>query len=151
MEKNYPDLTELRTRVKNGEPLRVWYSQDPDEMCGFWWLMFELEDLENIQIHGVTLPPYCERPDGVVIIWNKWEEVSPEEWSPFLAEENLLPRNFRRCCAWDWRDLLLENAALRAVVNGKLVSASEDLYDCFIRKDVAPARYRKRRETTKKP
>ncbi|MGN0134829.1 MAG: DUF1835 domain-containing protein, partial [Anaerotignum sp.] len=77
MEKPYPDLTELRTRAENGEPLRVWYSQDPDEMCGFWWLMSELEDLEDIQIHGIELPSYYECTNGDVIIWDKWEEVAP--------------------------------------------------------------------------
>lgn len=145
MEKAYPDLTELRTRAENGEPLRVWYSQDPDEMCGFWWLMSELEDLEDIQIHGIELPSYYERPDDVVIIWDKWEEVAPEEWPLFLSKENLLPRNFRRGCALEWQELVWEDAPLRAVVNGKLVSASEKLYDCFLRKDVEPAQHRKRR------
>ncbi len=145
MEKAYPDLTELRTKAENGEPLRVWYSQDPDEMCGFWWLMSELEDLEDIQIHGIELPSYYERPDDVVIIWDKWEEVAPEEWPLFLSKENLLPRNFRRGCALEWQELVWEDAPLRAVVNGKLVSASEKLYDCFLRKDVEPAQHRKRR------
>lgn len=145
MEKAYPDLTELRIRMENGEPLRVWYSQDPDEMCGFWWLMSELEDLEDIQIHGIELPSYYERPDDVVIIWDKWEEVAPEEWPLFLSKENLLPRNFRRGCALEWQELVWEDAPLRAVVNGKLVSASEKLYDCFLRKDVEPAQHRKRR------
>ena len=114
-------------------------------MCGFWWLMSELEDLEDIQIHGIELPSYYERPDDVVIIWDKWEEVAPEEWPLFLSKENLLPRNFRRGCALEWQELVWEDAPLRAVVNGKLVSASEKLYDCFLRKDVEPAQHRKRR------
>ena len=145
MEKNYPDLTELRTRAEHGEPLRVWYSQDPDEMAGFFWLMSELEDLEDIQIHGIELPSYYECANGDVIIWERWGEVAPEEWSLFLSEENLLPRNFRRGCALEWKELVWEDAPLRAVVNGKLVSASEKLYDCFLRKDVEPAQHRKRR------
>lgn len=145
MEKPYPDLTELRIRAENGEPLRVWYSQDPDEMGGFFWLMSELEDLETIQIHSIELPSYFECPNGDVIVWEKWGEVAPEEWPLFLSCENLLPRNYRRGCALEWQQLLWENAPLRAMVNGKLVSASETLYDCFLRKDIAPAAYRSRR------
>lgn len=145
MGKNYPDLTVLRMRAENGEPLRVWYSQDPDEMAGFWWPMSELEDLEDIQIHGIELPSYYECTNGDVIIWEKWCEVSPEEWPLFLSKGNLLPRNYRRGCALEWQELVWEDAPLRAVVNGKLVSASEKLYDCFLRKDVEPAQHRKRR------
>ena len=145
MEKPYPDLTELRLRAENGESLRIWYSHDPDEMTGFFWLMYELEDLEEIQIHGITLPPYFECANGDVIVWEKWEEVAPEEWSLFLSCENPIPRNYRRGCALEWQQMLWENTPFRAMVNGKLVSASETLYDCFLRKDIAPAAYRNRR------
>ena len=145
MDKPYPDLTELRLRAESGEPLRIWYSHDPDEMCGFFWLMYELEDLEGIQIHGITLPPYFECANGDVIVWEKWEEVAPEEWSLFLSCQNRIPRNYRRGCALEWQQMLWENTPFRAMVNGKLVSASETLYDCFLRKDIAPAVYRRRR------
>lgn len=80
IQKEYPDLTELRTKAENGEPLRVWYSQALDEMCGFYRLMSQLEDLEEIELHGIQLPSYYERPDGVIIIWKSWAEVSSEEW-----------------------------------------------------------------------
>ena len=114
-------------------------------MPGFFWLMYELEDLEEIQIHGITLPPYFECANGDVIVWEKWEEVAPEEWSLFLSCENPIPRNYRRGCALEWQQMLWENTPFRAMVNGKLVSASETLYDCFLRKDIAPAAYRNRR------
>lgn len=144
MEKEYPDLSELRMRAERGEPLRVWYSQDPDEMAGFWWLMSELEYLEDIEIHGIELPSYYEQPDGTVIIWDKWGEVSPEEWALFLAETKPVPRNYRRGCAMEWQQLVWEDAPLRAMVNGKLVSASEKLYEQFLRIDVEPAAHRKK-------
>ena len=142
MEKPYPDLTELRIRADQGEPLRIWYSHDPDELCGFFWLMSELEDLENIQVHGIVLPSYFECPNGDVIVWEKWGEVAPEEWILFLSQENPLPRNYRRGCALEWQQMLWENTPFRVTVNGKLVSASETVYDCFLRKDVKPAAYR---------
>lgn len=143
-EKKLPDLAELRARAKNAEALRVWYSQDPDEMCGFYWLMEKLEDLEDIEIHGIPLPAYWEHPDGIVICWDKWEEVSASEWKPFLQKENLLPRNFRKGCAWEWQEMEKENAPLRAVINGKLCSASEHLYASFLRRNAEPSQHRKR-------
>lgn len=143
-EKKFPDLTKLRARVENGEPLRIWYSQDPDEMCGFYWLLEKLEDLEDIRLHGIPLPTYWERPDGIVICWDKWEEVSASEWKPFLSKKNPLPRNFRKGCALEWRELEKENAPLRAVINGKLCSASEQLYASFLRQDAEPSQHRKR-------
>lgn len=104
--------------------------------------MSELEDLENIQVHGIELPSYFECPNGDVIVWEKWGEVAPEEWILFLSQENPLPRNYRRGCALEWQQMLWENAPFRVTVNGKLVSASETVYDCFLRKDVKPAAYR---------
>ena len=139
MEKAFPDLTELRMRAENGEPLRVWYSQAPDEMCGFDWLMSQLEDLEEIELHGIRLPSYYECTNGDVILWKSWEEVAPEEWSPFLAEKNPIPRNFRRGCAWEWQELAEENAPLRAVVNGRPVSVPVQFYDHFLQKELDAA------------
>lgn len=139
MEKAYPDLTELRTRAENGEPLRVWYSQAPHETCGFYWLMSQLEDSEEIELHGIQLPSYYECANGDVILWKSWAAVSSEEWSPFLAEENPIPRNFRRGCAWKWQELAEENAPLRAVVNGRLVSVPVQFYDHFLQKELDAA------------
>lgn len=45
--------------------------------------------------------------------------------------------NFVKMCAWEWSELKAENARLRAVINGRLMSVSEDLYDRYICLEIA--------------
>ena len=40
-------LEELQKRFTAGEPLRMWYSDQPDERCGFYWLLARLDGLES--------------------------------------------------------------------------------------------------------
>ena len=47
-----------------------------------------------------------------------------------------LPTNYLRSLANRWRELQQENSPLRAVINGKLVSVSETLYDTFILREL---------------
>ena len=144
-QKNYPDLAELRMRIQNGDTPRLWYSQDPDEMAGLWWLMAKLYDFLEVTFQGMPLPSYFEKPDGTVIIWENWGEVAPEEWLLFLPQENSIPRNFKLGCALEWQELERENTPLRAVVSGRLVSVAEDFYDRVLNPYGIPANHRKRR------
>lgn len=48
-----------------------------------------------------------------------------------------LPTDYLRSLANHWRELQQENAFLRAMLNGKLVSAPESLYDAFILRELA--------------
>jgi len=47
-------------------------------------------------------------------------------------------------CSAHWKQLVQENATLRAVVNGRLTSVSENFYDSFIRREIKklPAKFR---------
>ena len=47
-----------------------------------------------------------------------------------------LPTNYLRSLANRWRELQQENSPLRAVINGKLVSVSETLYDTLILREL---------------
>lgn len=47
-----------------------------------------------------------------------------------------MPVNLLRSLASRWVELQQENATLRAVLNGKLVSAPESLYDTFILREL---------------
>ena len=47
-----------------------------------------------------------------------------------------LPINYLRSLANRWEELQQENATLRAVLNGKLVSVPDSLYDIFILREL---------------
>ena len=58
MENSKDALRSVRTRAASGEDIRIWYSDNPDEMCGLYWFMEQLDRLDTPlgQIYLVKLP-----------------------------------------------------------------------------------------------
>ena len=128
----------LLKQVQNGEAIRVWVSREPDAMCGLYWIMEQLRPigLETLDVTLVELPEWEERPDGTVVRYTGWGEVEPYRFGAMARLGKKLPVNALRGLASRWRELQQENSTLRAVLNGKLVSVSEYLYDTFILREL---------------
>ena len=128
----------LLKQVQNGESIRVWASREPDAMCGLYWLMEQLRPIgpETLDVTLVELPEWEERPDGAVVQYTGWGEVEPYRFGAMARLGKKLPVNALRGLASRWRELQRENAALRAVLNGRLVSVPESLYDTFILREL---------------
>ena len=127
-------LRAVLERSAAGEPVRLWYSDQPDELCGFYWLLARLDGLEQCgAVSAVKLPRWDQR-DNSVVTYTAWGDVPPGEWSRFLPLEQPISPILRRACANRWRELQEENAPLRTVLNGTLAGVPEDFYDSFIRR-----------------
>lgn len=127
-------LRAVLERSAAGEPVRLWYSDQPDELCGFYWLLARLDGLEQCgAVSAVKLPRWDQR-DNSVVTYTAWGDVPPGEWSRFLPLEQPVSPTLRRACANRWKELQEENAPLRAVLNGVLTGVPEDFYDSFIRR-----------------
>ena len=127
-------LRAVLERSAAGEPVRLWYSDQPDELCGFYWLLARLDGLESCgPVSAVKLPRWDQR-DNSVVTYTAWGDVPPGEWSRFLPLEQPVSPTLRRACANRWRELQEENAPLRTVLNGTLAGVPEDFYDSFIRR-----------------
>ena len=133
--KNYDVLLK---QVQNGEAIRVWVSREPDVMCGLYWIVEQLRPigLEMLDVTLVELPEWEERPDGTVVRYTGWGEVEPYRFGAMARLGKKLPVNALRGLASRWRELQQENSTLRAVLNGKLVSVPESLYDTFILREL---------------
>lgn len=129
---------ELLKQVQNGESIRIWASHEPDAMCGLYWLMEQLRPvgLEKLDITVVELPEWGKRPDGCIVQYTSWGEIEPYRFGEIALLEKKLPVNLLHSMANRWVELQQENATLRAVLNGKLVSAPESLYDTFILREL---------------
>lgn len=132
-------LDKIAERLSTGEPLRVWYSDQPEELCGFYWLMAWLDKLHLPDgiVTEVRMPRFVEKEGGSYVCRNGWGDVSAEEWSDYLPLEEPISRSAVRFYAYCWKTLQSENAPLRAVVNGQLRSVPVDFYDGFIREALA--------------
>jgi len=132
-------LERLWGRIAEGESIRIWYSNNPNEMCGLFWFMWQLSqrDINTGQVIIVKLPDWEIGSDQSIIRMNNWGEVSPGSVSRYLEHQKPVEQEFIKCCAEQWLALMNENASLRAVLNGRLVSVSEELYDDVIKDEIA--------------
>jgi len=135
------NLKTVCNRAVMGEDIRIWYSNQPDELCGLNWFMAQLNQWGGPfgQVYLVKLPEWEANEEGNIIQTNSWGELDPGEWHRYLTLQRLAPPVFCQSCAAHWRVLQTENALLRAMLNGQLVSAPETLYDDFILREIAAA------------
>lgn len=130
-------LEEVRNRVANGEAVRIWYSDIPDELCGFYWLMDQLRSLPDGHgtIYALKQPAFLES-ENEIRCFRGWGEIEPGEFYKFT--DLAVPVSDFMCRYYSnmWRQLQEENTRIRACVNGNLVSAPDDLYDFYIQKEI---------------
>ncbi len=128
------ELERLQHFLEDGEPIRIWYSDAPYSLCGFYHLCSILSQYEN-PVRAVKLPPFrfCDR---LVISYTNWGEVAAEEFAGFLQCETQLSKEELRHYRFLWNELKEENSPLRAVLNGRAASVPEDFYDFLIWKEI---------------
>lgn len=131
-------LAMLLERAAAGEALRIWYSNQPDELCGLHWLMAQLPLPLAGDIALIRLPEWEELDaQHAVQHWNGWGEIEPARFGHYLSLQQPASPLFCRSCAQRWRELQSENSPLRACVNGRLTSVDETFYDVLIRRVLA--------------
>ena len=129
------ELKRLQRYVEEGEAVRIWYSNAPYSICGFYHLCSLLQHCEN-KICAVKLPEYELRQDSTVILYNHWGEVLPEVFEQYLPHEKKLCKTELNMYTWRWEELQKDNSPLRAVVNGRILGVPEDFYDFLIWKRI---------------
>ena len=138
IQKTKAALTSVIERYMAGEELRIWYSHNPDERCGMYWLMAQLRPLNRqAPIYLVELPVWDYGKENTVISRNSWGDISPGEWGKYTSLQKQARSAFLAGCSTKWNQLQEENAPLRVMLNGHLQSASEDIYDRFILCEIA--------------
>ena len=132
------DLKTVQKRAEVGESLRIWYSNQPDEMCGLYWFMGQLNQwkVHGEQVSIVKLPEWEADEKRNIVQKIGWGQVAPGEWHRYLALQKPVLPVFVQSCASHWQDLQRENTPLRATLNGQLISAPETLYDDFIFREI---------------
>lgn len=133
LERQADDFRKFLDRARQGENLRIWYSGQPDDLCGLCWIASQLAALPHRgKTLLVQLPAWEEGSGGTVQQKNGWGEVSPGEWASYLPLQREAPPAFLSGLAVRWQELQREDSPLRTVVNGRLQSVDEDFYDGFL-------------------
>lgn len=133
MERYRSSRDEILRRASEGEPIRLWYSNAPDEMCGFYHALSILP--LGSDIRAIRLPEYTESGDTLSSA-SGWGEILPNKFADYLKYQEKIRENIHRMFRFRWHRLVEENAPVRAVINGKLASAGEELYDFYILREL---------------
>ncbi len=129
------DYEKLIQCAKSGESIRVWKSNAAFSACAYAFLCYSLKDIDCI-IKEVTLSEYFEISRDTIKQCADWGEIAPDEFKQFLHLESEVSNTDKRYQSNIWDSLKKENAPLRAVVNGQLLSVCEDFYDHLIIKHI---------------
>lgn len=126
------ELDKLTWYVNDGEDIRVWYSEAPYSMCGLMWLCAWFREYSRTRkIYAVKLPNIISNGDTAVMR-SSWGEVKPGEFAKLLPLQRRLQPIEIVMNAVDWDGLRSQNAPLRAVVNGSVISVPASFYDFLI-------------------
>lgn len=117
----------LQKAAVTGESVRIWWSDAPNDTCGFYWAMSILQSAVGT-ISSIKIPSQFITKNGY-IHFNNTGELSPSDFSRMLAYEQEIPADVRKAYAFGWNTLVMENSPLRAVINGTLSSVPVNFYD----------------------
>ena len=123
---------------QNDGTIRVWYSSSPSSLCGLLQMIYLLKDF-NCKISVVKLPSYSSTEP--IRPLSSWGEIHPEAISKYYVEKKLSLESQTSMIRF-WEQLEDENAPLRAIVNGHLISVREDFYDSLINKMIGSTPFR---------
>ncbi len=129
------DMEKLLTAAQDGTPIRIWKSNAPYSICGFYFVCNLLRNIDcNISI--VSLPEYKKVSDNEIVTYSHWGEVDAGRLYQFLPLEKELSQIEKKIVSDNWHELMEENAPLRAIINGKITSVPEDFYDFIITRNL---------------
>lgn len=120
----------LKASAECGEPIRVWYGDSEEEICGFYLLMHFLRDA-GAELVRVKIPEGYKNAEGKPA--RSVRDLWPEDVCALEKTSHPVPEPERRRAAEVWEGLKKENAPLRAIIDGVPASVSEDYYDQALR------------------
>ena len=129
------DIQRLLAAAKRSETIRIWRSDAAFSECGFACVCSLIYDLD-CPLSVVHLPRFWPMDDNTIQTRTSWQEISEERFTEFFSEEKPVANLEKMMRAEQWQKLCYENAALRAVVNGNLLSVPDNFYDFIIQREI---------------
>lgn len=116
--------------VERGEEIRVYTESSPSDVSGYVFLC-NLLDPYDVGIKYIEIPHAIHNPNYNHTILNL-ESILYEQLDYVLSLEVDIPYYDINFYSMVWENLKEENSPLRAIVNGQIMSVSEDIYDFLI-------------------
>lgn len=122
----------LHKAMESNDPLRIWYSEEPGELCGFYFLCTLLKDYAG-EVYAVKAPErvwYEDKKEYRLV--NSTGSLDPDNVGKAALNSVKLSSGEIGLYAEEWERLKEENAPLRAVISGRVVSVNAGFYDPLI-------------------
>ena len=116
--------------AQSGEPICIYSENSPGDVSGFIFVC-SLLDPYDIGVQYVELPQIVHNPDYTTM-FPSLENILYQYLDYVLSLKVEVPYFDVNFYATVWEALRIENSPLRAVVNGQLMSVSDDIYDVLI-------------------
>ena len=128
-------VSNLEKLAKSGEEIRIWYSEYPDELCAFCWMLCLLDSwgIDNEKIFYVKLPNSILFNNGDYKTYFSSGAFDPEELAQLVFSQRKLTRAYKEAHIKQWHKVKEENTQLRTVIMGEIVSVHENFYDSVIK------------------
>ncbi|GEP22907.1 DUF3658 domain-containing protein [Lentilactobacillus diolivorans] len=125
-------LQQLKTVIKRGDTLRIWWDESSANYCGFLWLCQQLSTIDN-PVYQIKLPLVFPTPEVLIAI-SSIDELADQDIDKFnlFSYQQSLPKLIRRSWSYAWRSLRDDNRVVRIVLNGHVLSQPITFYDQFI-------------------
>lgn len=130
------EIERLKAYIASGEQIRIWYSNAPYSLCGFYFTCYLLQKIK-CDLSVIKLPEYkYDAENRITTSYSSWGEIEAGKFYQFLPLERSVSDDEKSYFSSKWQDLKEDNSPLRAVINGKLTGVSDDFYDFIIRKEL---------------
>ena len=122
----------FRECKEKGNSFRIWYSENPKELCGLYYVCSLLKDY-TANVYAVRVPERIQyQEDGKYRLAYATGSLDPDLAGRIVETAVKLSSEEIGLYAEEWERLKQENALLRTVIAGKIVSAPLGFYDPLI-------------------
>ena len=127
-------ISEIELKAKQGEKIRIWYSEQSSEMCAFCYFLCLLDmwEIENKNIFFIKLPGYILFENGEYEKHPSTGSYEPELLIKSLKLQQQLSFSYKSFHINQWKRAQCENTGMRTVLSGEIISVYEDFYDQII-------------------
>lgn len=126
-------LAKLDKKLKNGDGIRLWLSNNAFDRCGLYWFC-DYARKYDCKIYTVICPGIELVEDENKFIENtRWAAFSDLPYMASFTEKAVeLSKSEINLYSELWQKLVKENAPLRVLIDDRVISTTEDFYDSVI-------------------
>lgn len=125
-------ITKLKAAIQARTPLRIWWTDVPNDVIGLWWLadLCAKQKLAIHQVHVPTILPHPTQPALYAI--NRLGELDPNWIDALVQTTTTLSVRDLTAFSYGWQNLHSAPNDIRILLNGQLLSVPETYFDPLI-------------------